>query len=179
MKTPFKNIENPRRRSSFCVLKCSKKLVLRYGRVFVILTVKWLRRSHFITNWPLHWICDVSYHYLSYRKAEGICHGNLLRQHLIRSDHSSDKKSPIDDTTAGWITNMVSNRYVNIELKDNTIRIKIKRGCPQGGILSPFLWNLVVDDLLRLSVKDVPGYLQAFADDLITLVKGQLDPHGV
>ena len=82
------------------------------------------------------------------------------------------KKSPIDDTTAGWITNMVSNRYVNIELKDNTIRIKIKRGCPQGGILSPFLWNLVVDDLLRLSVKDVPGYLQAFADDLITLVKG-------
>ena len=82
------------------------------------------------------------------------------------------KKSPIDDTTAGWITNMVSNRYVNIELKDNTIRIKIKRGCPQGGILSPFLWNLVVDDLLRLSVKDVPGYLQAFADDLITLVEG-------
>ena len=83
------------------------------------------------------------------------------------------QKSPIDDTTAGWITNMVSNRYVNIDHKDNTIRIKIKRGCPQGGILSPFLWNLVVDDLLRLSVNDVPGYLQAFADDLITLVEGQ------
>ena len=49
---------------------------------------------------------------------------------------------------------------------------KIRRECPQGGILSPFLWNLVVDDLLKFSAKEIPGYLQAFADDLITLAEG-------
>ena len=43
---------------------------------------------------------------------------------------------------------------------------------PQGGILSPFLWNLVVDDLLHFSANHIPGYLQAFADDLMSLAEG-------
>ena len=45
-----------------------------------------------------------------------------------------------------------------------------------GGVLSPFLspflWNLVVDDLLNYSATHIPGYLQAFADDLISLAEG-------
>ena len=80
--------------------------------------------------------------------------------------------SPVDPTTSGWITNMVTNRYVTITHKNATRRIRVKRGCPQGGILSPFLWNLVIDDLLNYSVNLIPGYLQAFADDLITLAEG-------
>ena len=83
--------------------------------------------------------------------------------------------SPVDKSTAKWIINMVTNRYVTISLKDSSRRIRIKRGCPQGGILSPFLWNLIVDDLLKFSAKDIPGYLQAFADDLISLVEGGSD----
>ena len=43
---------------------------------------------------------------------------------------------------------------------------------PRGHIFSPFLWNLVVDDLLKFSAKEIPGYLQAFADDLVTLAEG-------
>jgi ribonuclease HI len=79
---------------------------------------------------------------------------------------------PIDSSTAGWIVNMVSNRYVTITHKNVERRVKVTRGCPQGGVLSPFLWNLIVDDLLRFSAKDIPGYLQAFADDLISLCEG-------
>ena len=81
-------------------------------------------------------------------------------------------KSPVDFTTAGWITNMVTNRFVTINHKSSTRRIRVKRGCPQGGIPSPFLWNLVIDDLLNYSAKHIPGYLSAFADDLITLTEG-------
>ena len=40
------------------------------------------------------------------------------------------------------------------------------------GILSSFLWNLVVDDLLKFSAKEIPGYLQAFVDYLVTLAVG-------
>ena len=61
---------------------------------------------------------------------------------------------------------------VTVTHKDITKRIRIRRGCPQGGILSPFLWNLVVDDLLKFSAKEIPGYLQAFANDLVTLAEG-------
>ena len=82
-------------------------------------------------------------------------------------------KSPVDKSTAGWIVNMVSNRYISITHKNCTKRIRIKRGCPQGGILSPYLWNLIVDDLLRFAANKIPGYLQAFADDLVTLSEGQ------
>ena len=63
-------------------------------------------------------------------------------------------------------------RHLTVTHKDITKRIRIRRGCPQGGILSPFLWNLVVDDLLKFSAKEIPGYLQAFADDLVTLAEG-------
>ncbi len=83
--------------------------------------------------------------------------------------------SPVDKSTAKWIINMVTNRFVTISHKDSTRKIRIKRGCPQGGILSPFLWNLIVDDLLKFSAKDIPGYLQAFADDLISLAEGGSD----
>ena len=67
---------------------------------------------------------------------------------------------------------MVKYRHLTVTHKDITKRIRIRRGCPQGGILSPFLWNLVVDDLLKFSAKEIPGYLQAFADDLVTLAEG-------
>ena len=80
--------------------------------------------------------------------------------------------SPVDKSTAGWIINMVKYRHLTVTQKDITKRIRIRRGCPQGGILSPFLWNLVVDDLLKFSAKEIPGYLQAFADDLVTLAEG-------
>ena len=41
-----------------------------------------------------------------------------------------------------------------------------------GGILSPFLWNLVVNSLLEKQANEIPGYLQAFADDLVILAEG-------
>ena len=67
---------------------------------------------------------------------------------------------------------MVTHRFITINHKSSTKRIRVSRGCPQGGILSPFLWNLVVDSLLNHTAKDIPGYLQAFADDLVSLAEG-------
>ena len=82
------------------------------------------------------------------------------------------RNTKADPSTAQWIINMVTNRYISITHKQTTKRIQVRRGCPQGGILSPFLWNLVIDDLLNYSAKDIPGYLQAFADDLSSLAEG-------
>ena len=81
-------------------------------------------------------------------------------------------QSPLDSSTAGWIKNMVTNRHVTITHKNATRRIKTKRRCPQGGVLSPFLWNLVIYDLLQYTAKHIPGYIQAFADDIMSLAEG-------
>ena len=67
---------------------------------------------------------------------------------------------------------MVTNRHVTITHNNATRRIKTKRGCPQGGVLSPFLWNLVIDDLVQYTAKHIPGYIQAFADDIMSLAEG-------
>ena len=82
------------------------------------------------------------------------------------------RATKVDLATAQWIINMVTNRFITLSHKDKSRRVQIRRGCPQGGILSPFLWNLVVDDLLSFTAKDIPGYLQAFADDLVSLAEG-------
>ena len=47
-----------------------------------------------------------------------------------------------------------------------------ERGCPQGGILSPLLWNLVVDELLCHTRDNMPCDIQAFADDIVLLARG-------
>ena len=44
-------------------------------------------------------------------------------------------------------------------------------GCPQGGVLSPLLWNLVADGLLsKLNQLGFPSY--GFADDYLILIIG-------
>ena len=45
------------------------------------------------------------------------------------------------------------------------------KGNPQGGILSPFLWNCVLNNLL-LELCSRGFYVQAYADDLAVLVSG-------
>lgn len=70
-----------------------------------------------------------------------------------------------------WIYSMLTNRNMVLEFKGHKIIRKIKRGCPQGGILSPLLWNLTLNTLLILSELD-KDFLQAFADDLGILIPG-------
>ena len=67
---------------------------------------------------------------------------------------------------------MISNRFTTVSLKHSIKRFKITKGCPQGGVLSPVLWNMVVNNLLNKRANEIPGYLQVFADDLTILVEG-------
>ena len=69
-------------------------------------------------------------------------------------------QSPLDSAIAGWIKNMVQKQERNQTYQNQT------------RMLSPFLWNLVVDDLLQYTAKHIPGYIQAFADDIMSLAEG-------
>jgi hypothetical protein len=46
------------------------------------------------------------------------------------------------------------------------------RGCPQGGVLSPLLWNLVVDRLLTVT-NDLGFSTLGYADDIVIIVQGK------
>jgi hypothetical protein len=57
-------------------------------------------------------------------------------------------------------------------LNDISLRFAISRGCPQGGVLLPLLWCLVVNDLItRLNVSGI--FIQGYADDICLLTVGK------
>ena len=74
--------------------------------------------------------------------------------------------------TAGWISEMLGKRKVSTSLGSTVYSFKVTRGCPQGGVLSPLLWCLVVDELI-MKLNELGFYTQGYADDIAILVKGK------
>jgi hypothetical protein len=48
-------------------------------------------------------------------------------------------------TLPRWIDAMLLCRSVLVEIRRSSVRVLVNQGCPQGGVLSPLLWNIVVD----------------------------------
>ena len=86
-------------------------------------------------------------------------------------ERALEKYSPSSEVNK-WIKTMLKSRTITIELNGVVRTIKIMRGCPQGGILSPFLWNLVMNSLLSYTRDRIPCDLQGFADDLLLMARG-------
>ena len=78
-------------------------------------------------------------------------------------------KEALDKTLAkGKISNWIVNMIFTLKLAGENIIRLIPKGCPQGGVLSPFLWNLVVNNLLQ--VFSGLDNLLAYADDLLLVL---------
>jgi hypothetical protein len=61
-------------------------------------------------------------------------------------------KRGVNSTIVRWVRATLEGRLATATLNDTLRRVTVSRGCPQGGVLSPLLWCLVVDDLIaRLS----------------------------
>ena len=76
---------------------------------------------------------------------------------------------------SNWIYNSISCRSIIMTISNISVIHVVERGCPQGGILSPFLWNLVLNWLLR-ELAEWDNSVTAFADDLVSLTAG-IDPY--
>jgi hypothetical protein len=67
---------------------------------------------------------------------------------------------------------MLEGRLVHATLTGSSITAKVMRGCPHGGVLSPLLWNLVVDRLLTVTY-DLGFSTFGYADDIVIIVQGK------
>ena len=70
-----------------------------------------------------------------------------------------------------WYTNLLQGRKVTANLQGVTQTITPGRGSPQGGILSPLVWNLVMDSLLK-EFQSGPVKAVEYADDIIIMASG-------
>ena len=75
-------------------------------------------------------------------------------------------KRQIEPKLINWISHMLKNRKATATLLDSEVTKNINRGTPQGGILSPTIWNMNIDDCLRSMRKKGPVDGHAFADDV-------------
>lgn len=67
---------------------------------------------------------------------------------------------------------ILENRTIIYDLENHNIELKLSKGAPQGSPLSPFLWNVIVSELLAMEMPEKVS-IQAFADDLTILVRGR------
>jgi ribonuclease HI len=78
----------------------------------------------------------------------------------------------VSPTITKWIGQLLSSREVEAETLGKVRTKAVMKGCPQGGILSPLLWNLVMDSLLQINEQQPGTHSQAYADDVTLAASG-------
>jgi hypothetical protein len=71
-----------------------------------------------------------------------------------------------------WIRATLEGRTVVMTLNGFSMRLAITRGCQQGGVLSPLLWCLVVDDLMAM-ISGNGVFILGYAVDICLLAVGK------
>lgn len=67
--------------------------------------------------------------------------------------NSHIEKCGLEQNVSEWIQFMLLNRNISLELYGKVVTVKATRGTPQGGVLSPTIWIIVMDSLLKNSIK--------------------------
>ena len=70
-----------------------------------------------------------------------------------------------------WYEYYLKNRFSTVSLTNHKIHRKIVKGTPQGGVLSPILWNMAFDALLNMFNNDLVK-IYGFADDACLVIRG-------
>ena len=78
----------------------------------------------------------------------------------------------VQSTLAEWLMFMLRNQTVTATLQGDSITVLLTRGTPHGGVASPIIFIMVVDEVLR-RLSEIPGLVvQAYADDIVLLAAG-------
>jgi ribonuclease HI len=92
----------------------------------------------------------------------------------FRAINAALRRFHVDRTLIRWIMAMLSNRLLSVDLFGVIRTGLVDRGCPQGGVLPPILWNITVDDLLT-KLNGAGCIAVGFADDIALLISGAFE----
>jgi hypothetical protein len=81
------------------------------------------------------------------------------------------EKHGTESTICRWICAMLESKNITATLSGETTGASATRGCPQGGVLSPLLWSLVMEDLWELNINGY--YTVGYADDIAIIINGK------
>lgn len=91
----------------------------------------------------------------------------------IKFDSASQglRQLGVEECIISWYNHLLSNREVQVEENGEEMTFFPTRGSPQGGVLSPTIWNIVMNDLLK-RFRYGPANLTCYADDVCIVIKG-------
>ena len=72
------------------------------------------------------------------------------------------------------ILSMLKNRTLIANLKQKTVKMRPTRGCPQGGVISPLIWLLISDSLIRFLI-EANYFVVGYADYFAIFSRGKFD----
>lgn len=78
----------------------------------------------------------------------------------------------VDKALGALIYQLLTGRIISATLGAASIQRSVKIGTPQGGVLSPLLWNLAVNSLL-VNLEKSGSKVVAYADDIAIAVSGK------
>lgn len=90
----------------------------------------------------------------------------------LRWDRVIDKLIQIECKEVGLWRSYFCNRRACIEGVHKTVWKNVEKGCPQGSVAGPAVWNMVMNDLL-IELERNGCKLVAYADDLLILAEGE------
>ena len=80
-------------------------------------------------------------------------------------------KRGISPKIIAWYQQFLKQRTAFTEIKGITSSVKVQRGCPQGGILSPIIWNCIFESFIEL-FNGSAASAHCYADDAALVVHG-------
>ena len=101
-------------------------------------------------------------------------HGILLRDIY---------EAPIPNSTKRWVASYLQGRFSYVEYKNKKSKLrKVKQGVPQGGVLSPMLFNMYMS---KMPLPEGDVHLVTYADDItlttsnpqVNKLKDQMEPY--
>ncbi|QQP37800.1 Uncharacterized protein FKW44_018195, partial [Caligus rogercresseyi] len=90
----------------------------------------------------------------------------------FHSANTAMTKLGIPQCIASWYMELLNTRTVTAELKGEKFSVQPTRGSPQGGVLSPVVWNMIMDTLLTEFKEDAVQVI-GYADDILLLISGK------
>ena len=93
---------------------------------------------------------------------------NVTQEALV----NSLERANVNPYIKRWINNMLQSRIIKAEWGTTKLERTATRGTPQGGVISPLLWILTVDEILKDMNKNNINIV-AYADDVVITTTGK------
>ena len=81
----------------------------------------------------------------------------------------------VNPLIVAWYDYLLRNREVKADVQGASLTVKPTQGSPEGGVLSPLVWNIIINELLSKFQAFDPVKIIGYADDVLLYVSGK-DP---